>query len=371
MRFLPNIMILNKGFHIMVSKTINEMLTVKKGVINGEVTLISSGPLKLGVTYSSKSGSIPFQVPLPSNAKIKELTLEIAVTHSSEPHNVKWRVWFNGFPLTREFKPQITVEAKDKFFSKVLFDVTPVLQAKGFREELILAIKYDGNENLIVDHANLIVTYEASEAKSSYIYCSGAILVPPQTSVKYPFEISELIEGFGELRGVMIVSSKLSETKIFLNGKNIYNAANITGAEEFYIENIDLKPKNILEIQHETSNIQVRDYVNLSTILATITYMLKPKLDIINAKLESQGEKEKVIATIKNNGASKPDKAWLLVIDTGVVVSRQRLPELTPGEEIQIEIPCKKQMLTKHGLMFIRVVWTKLSRTFTSEMRLR
>jgi len=48
-----------------------------------------------------------------------------------------------------------------------------------------------------------------------------------QTSVKYPFEISELIEGFGELRGVMIVSSKLSETKILLNGKNIYNATNM------------------------------------------------------------------------------------------------------------------------------------------------
>ncbi len=355
----------------MISKAVNEMLTVKKGIVNGEVALVSSGPLKLGITYGSKSGSLPFQIPLPSYAKIKELTLEIAVTHSSEPHNVKWRVWFNGFPLTREFKPQITVKAKDKFFSKVLFDVTPVLQAKGFSEELILAIKYDGNENLVVDHANLVITYEAPEAKSSYIYCSGAILIPPQTSVKYPFEISELSEGFGELRGVMIVSSKLSEAKILLNGKNIYSATNITGAEEFHVENVDLYAKNILEVHHETSNTQVKDFINLSTILAIIMQMMKPKLDIVSAKLESHDEGKKIIATIRNNGLSKPDKAWLLVIDTGVVVSRQKLPELSPGEEVNVEIPCKKQTLSKHGLIFIRAVWTKLSRTFTSEMRIR
>ncbi len=356
----------------MALKTVSEMLTVKKGVVNGEVTLISAGPLKLGISYGNRSGSLPFQLPIPADAKVKELTLEIAVTHRSEPYNVKWRLWFNGFPLTREFKPQITVEAKEKFFSKVLFDVTPVLHAKGFKEEAMLTVKYDGNENLIIDHANLIVTYETPEAKSSYIYCSGAFLIPPNTSASYSFDISGVAEGFGELRGIIILPSKLSKAELFLNDKSIYNAINITGAEEFYIENVDLKEKNTIKLVHEAQEkVHLKDYVNLSTMLASITYMLKPKLDIVKAQLVAVDNKEKVVAKIRNNGYSKPDKAWLLIIDTGVVVSRQKLPPLNPGEEIELEIPCKKQTLTKHGIVFIRAVWTKLSRTFTSEVRIR
>lgn len=354
-----------------MSKIFNMLKTVKCATIDGEITLISSSPLKLGGIYRVKTGTIPFEIFTPPKAKLKEATLEIAVTSTVEPINVKWRVWFNGFPLTREFKPQTSIEIKGEYFSKILFDVAPILLARK-QEEASLTIKYEGAEEIIIDHANLILAYHSSEAKSSYRYYSGALVIPPNEDFTFKVPLNIIDEKSGEIRAISIIPSKHSRMIMRLNGEKIAGLENISGTEEIFVDNVHVKEENIVNVKYEhIHESYAKAPLKLSTFILASTKILKPYIKVKEIKIFREHDQVKISAKIGNVGETIPDKSWLLLIDTGIIVNRMPLPELKPEEEIMVEVPLKTALRMKQHMLSLRTVWTKLSRTFTDEVRFK
>ena len=353
-----------------MSKVINSLRIVKKATVDGEVALISSGPLKLGGLHRSRIGCLTFEYLKPPNARLREATLEIAITTATEPSHVRWRLWFNSFPLTREFKPQTTIELKEEYFNKVLFDVTPILHARE-TEEVKLAIKYDGPGEAEVNHANLILVFEAKEAKSSYTYFSGALIIPPNQTSRFNVPLKIIDEHSGELKAIALAKSKYSSASISVNGVKVFSLSTLSDLEEIQIENIMVKPDNEVEVKHEIfKENTIKKPLNISTFILASTKILRPHIKIKSIRIVSEGKEPRLLVKIANTGKSCPDKLWLLLIDTGIIVSRLKLPCLKPGEERDIELPFKTQLKVRQHLLSLRTVWTKLSRVYSEEVRL-
>jgi len=353
-----------------LSKIINSLQIVRKATVNGEVALISSGPLKLGGFHRSRVGCLTFEYLKPPNAKLKEATLEIAMTTTTDPSHVRWRLWFNSFPLTREFKPQTTIELKEEYFNKALFDVTPILYARE-TEEIKLAIKYDGPGEAEVNHANLVLVFEAKEAKSSYTYFSGALIIPPNRSSRFNVPLGVIDEFSGELKAIALTKSKYSSATISINGAKVFSLNTLSSLEEIQVENIMVRQNNEVEVRHEISKENaIKEPLNISTFILASTKILRPYIKIKNVKVVSKEKEPKLIIKLINTGISCPDKLWLLLIDTGIIVNRLKLPCLKPGEEREIELPFKTQLKVRQHLLSLRTVWTKLSRVYSEEVRL-
>ncbi len=351
-----------------MSKVINSLQVVKIATINGEITLLTSGPLRLGGLHRSRTGCLTFEYIKPLSAKLKEATLEIAAT-TTDPLHVKWRLWVNNFPLTREFKPQNTIELKEEYFNKVLFDITPILHARE-SEEIKLAIKYDGPGEIEINHANIVLAFEAKEAVSSYAYFSGALIIPPNESFRFSVPLNVIDKYSGELKAIALAKSRHSMASIYVNNKKVFSLSGLSDLEEIHVENIQVKNNNEIEVKHEIRRENaIKKPIYLSTFILASTKIIKPCIRIKDVKLIADDRNPRLVIKIANVGQSRPDKLWLLLIDTGIIINRLKLPCLKPGEEQEIEMPFKKQLRSKHSLS-LRTVWTKLSRTFFEETRL-
>jgi len=352
-----------------LNKVINSLQVVKIATINGEITLLTSGPLRLGGLHRSRIGCLTFEYIKPLSAKLKEATLEIAATTTTDPSHVKWRLWINNFPLTREFKPQNTIELKEEYFNKVLFDITPILHARE-SEEVKLAIKYDGPGEIEINHANLVLAFEAKEAVSSYAYFSGALIIPPNESSKFNVPLNVIDKYSGELKAIALAKSRHSMASIYVNNKEVFSLSGLSDLEEIHVENIQVKNNNEIEVKHEIHRENaIKKPIYLSTFILASTKIIKPYIRIKDVKLITDDKNPRLVIKIVNVGQSRPDKLWLLLIDAGIIINRLKLPCLKPGEEHEIEMPFKKQLRSKH-LLSLRTVWTKLSRTFFEETRL-
>lgn len=294
--------------------------------------------------------------------KADKALLDIAITSAFNPLDIKWKLIFDDFTLTREFKPQILVEDNGSYYSKLIFDVTPIYR---HNTRHILGVQFEGAEPLTIEHVNLIVFYPVEGALSSVTYLSGALLLRPgqETVLNVPVEA---IEGEGFVKIIGVVPSRQARVKVFFNNELIGSLEGVLGVEEITSSPVNVDKDNIIRILHLPSTTKY--YPNsfrLSTIIVGKNNMPLPRITITNTRLEGN----KLILELGNQGAVEPDRLILLVTHLGNIMYRNRLKPLKPGESRVMEIPLKR--LRGGDQITIRVVWGRLSKTEYIETRVK
>ncbi len=295
--------------------------------------------------------------------KIDKALLELAITSPFNPLNSKWKLVFDGFTLTREFKPQLSVEENGVYHSKLLFDITPVI--KPYNRHAV-GVQFDGAQPLTIDHVNLLVFYPTSEVKTSVAYFSGMLLLKPGETVEIPINI-EPIEGEDFLKVIGIVPSKQAKIEFYLNGKMLNRFEGVIGVEEIsYNNNIGVSSENKLRIAHLPA--ETKYYPNmfrLSTIIIGKAKYSMPDMDIGNVRiLEDSIEVE-----IRNNNNIKPDRVVLLAISLGNIIFRKKIEDFPENGVQVVRIPLNKNK-AKISPITLRIVWNKLSRSRFKEKRI-
>ncbi len=336
---------------------------------DGEVIYKSILPsIKLGGLETSKA-FIPIDLVLPGEIEISKALLELAI--KSRRERFTWRLKVNGVPVTREFKPNSIAEAKDYLFSKLVYDITPIMQArKKRRHRCNIVVRYEGSEYLSIEHVGLLLYIPSEDAKSYISLLSGALALEPGEVYRSILKHPTGIDTTGKLRVTLFSPSTQAEIGIRFNGKLETSLSSIVGGEEAVLEVSDINEVNTIDINHvDTGATYYPKELLISSLYLQQSIYREPKLTIkeiiISDKLES-GDKIRLV--ISNDGESVPDKSILTIIHLGSTIYREELPNLEPGEETVVE-PKIKLPRGEYPLI-IRLIWKKLSRTTFTDKKI-
>ncbi len=331
--------------------------------IDGDTVYITRIPdIRLGGLESSKA-YIPIDFYLPEGVELIKSILELGLYVPRE--RLVWRLKLNGVPITREFKTDTIASLRDRYYGKLVYDVTPILAAREKRRRIRcgLLIKYDGSEEIRLSHIGLLIAYSTSDAKSCISMLSGAYILDPGERQVFQLKHPTGLDVDGELRTILFTPSKQARISISFNGVQLSTIEGVVGGEEIASRVSNISGLNSVEVYHLESETR---YYPKELVLSTIALIQKlvkePELVVkeilVPEKIERGG---KIKAVIVNNGESKPDKALVSILSLGTTITQKNIPKLEPGEETIVEIPIDLPK-GSYNLVF-RVIWKKLSHT--------
>ncbi len=333
---------------------------------SGDMIYTSAIPnTRLGGLMPSRQ-TIPLSLIHPKNAKLEYALLDIGVLVPRE--KINWRIKVNGISVTKEFRPHVIVPAGNMLFAKLVYDITSILKTpESLRKRRAnITFKLEGAEQIVIEQVAIIALYSSSEAETKLTFLSGALSLKP--GEKASMEINGPLNE-GVLRATIYVPSSMANVNILLNNKDLLKIRNAQGMDEYLIRVNELSENNKLLIEHEeTSTTYYPKEVRVSNILLYSIKYSKPVLELIDTsipeKIRSGGE---VGLKIINKGEAKPDRALIVVMSLGNVITRKRIKLLEPGESIEdkikLEIPPGE-----YDLVF-RIIWGKLSQTWFKDFR--
>jgi len=334
----------------------SELRKYFEGNIQGDVIYATTTtPARLGGLGNPKFQKMYIDAPLPEGENIGRALLEIAVSSYQDPYGLRWKLWFDGFTVTRELKPHLVTNTRDQYFAKVVFDVTPIIKSQ---PKHTVSVFYEGGEPITIDHVGLLLVYPTDEVKSSISYLSGVGLLKPGEEIDVKVEL-EKIGGAGTFILTSIIPSPMAKLSIRLNEEDLGSLTGITGVEEYIKGDLNLLGINKVTILHEkTSTRYYPSEVKISSLILYESICKLPK--IVLKELSVAEDRKSVTLKICNEGASEPNKILVLLIDRGNILGREIIKELAPGGETIVEMKLKKPITSNEPIL--RIVWNKLSR---------
>ncbi|MET1160873.1 MAG: hypothetical protein ABWW65_07925 [Thermoprotei archaeon] len=312
--------------------------------------------------------TIPLDLPLPPGKGLSHALLEIGVR--TQNTGVAWRVKANGINVTREFKPTVLTKIGSGYFAKFVFDITSILKSQESvnKSRVNVTFKREGGEPIVIEHLGLLTLYEASEAKATIRYYSGALALEPgeEQSINIGFIGENPI-----FRSVVYMPHRSAKAIIRINDKHAINLANMQGLNEVLEKLTGIHSIDTVEFVHSSTGemYNPRQTLVSNLILYRVEYA-EPKLVIEDVELYrvSQGI-VKARVRITNKGTSRPDKSLLVVMSLGNVLSSKQIKLLEPGsgEVVELELPLQSG---EYELVF-RVIWRKLAKTSFQDYRLK
>ena len=334
---------------------IGALQVYSRGVIDGEV-VYETAPLaiRLGGLSNPTTQSIILTPPVLGKPKL--VLLELTVKHTSSSIS-RWRLWLNGVAITREFKPNYSIKLEDTYYSKCVFDVTPIFDWR--KRQHHITIRYEGSEILLVEHVGMIVAYEAEKSKTSYAFAGGLLALSPGESTAIRLDL-EPIDGVNRARveTVLLVPSRLARVKVeSLNVSKTING--VVGVEEVEFD-IPTKPTKTMETiitHYPAEQPYYPRHVLITGLLVSYGWYAEPKI-----VAKSKRHDNLVELVIRNEGEAKPEKLMVVGVQAGSILVRKFIEPLEPGEEriLKLELPV--------GVL-IRVVWTYHGRTKYIDLR--
>lgn len=306
--------------------------------------------------------TVPIDLPRPPGAVLEKALLEVGVATPLEWFS--WRIKLNGVPVAREYRPQSTARTRQGFFHKTVYDVTALLNTEESRRKhrVNVTMRYESGEEMIVRHLGLLVFYRSDEARSTVSLLSGALSLDPGESAELS---AKYAGGRGALSSIMFSPSMAASITLRVNGRYTRSVSGVVGGFEARIEDIELMDSNRVTIHHEEAELPYhpRELLVSNILLLNVSYRA-PRLVVEEAGVED----DVVRLVIRNTGESRPDKALLTILQTGMTIYRQELPLLEPGEETRLMVKPRGMRMDRD--IVIRIIWKKLTRTEFTDHRI-
>ncbi|GBF09074.1 hypothetical protein apy_07990 [Aeropyrum pernix] len=146
-----------------------------------------AGPIALGHGgLATRKFSLRFSQHKPYGGKAERVFVSVGVLLSKTVKTpLKWKLAVDGSTLSREIKPQVTVDLEEARYAKMVIDATPLLSSK-FSERSVhnLFTYYDGAQPITLVDVFMVAVYRPLEDdNTSYhfkaSYHTGALALEP------------------------------------------------------------------------------------------------------------------------------------------------------------------------------------------------
>ncbi len=326
--------------------------------IRGDIAYSSTvAPLRLGGLSNPRIGAVTLTIPLPEEAEVKRVLLEIGLVTREYPERMRWRLWFDGIAVSREYRPKsIAALGEEGYYSKAVFDVTPIFKREV--EVHKVTVSYEGSDPATVEHVGMLAIYDVPDSVVSYAFLSGALALTPGERYALSIRLRDVPSDATQasMRLVASLAQRTSTLRVYVNGVEKTRLTGFVGAEDVTIEEIPVAEEYEIGLSHEAGG----GHAKLSTIILAVAKRALP--DIAIEAVERSGEKLRV--TLVNRGVSASEKTMLLMIIPGEAMKRLDLGPMKPGEAKTVELEAPRDRRVT-----LRVVWVKHGRPYHREVR--
>jgi len=320
---------------------------------------VSSTPYRLGGLGNPTTVSLLLTPPMISD-EVEQVLLDVALSHSSKVLS-KWRIWFDGVAISREYKPHVLLDVDDRYYSKVVYDLTPIYKP-GVQHRV--GIKYEGSSPVTVEEVGLLVVYRVEDSYTYYSFASGCLALAPGEEAGFELAGDCQVPGAGRAVFRVVASMPCKNAVLRLEaGDVVRRVKGYTGVGDFEVE-LPKPPRGLsLRIVHEdTGGNYYPRHVVVSSLLSLVYRCKEPRLE---AMVESRGGGSARIKIV-NSGDAAPDKAFIVVLAAGRIIRRVSMGRIQPGEERIVEIPLEQGYTN-----IVRLVWSYHGRTGFKDLKVQ
>lgn len=299
---------------------------------SGKLATFDEGDFRGTIEYSSMIKSTRLytgnsELVYPFYAENKPNKAYLVLITETKDTQLKWRLWLNNFSLTKEFKPNYTMNFGENFLNLHIFDVTYLV--KEGRNEF--TITHTSAEGIIVHLINSVLMYEVAEIKTTYSLKGGILLLQPAERIDFNYD---------SYKNYIIVRNPNKSKLKIVNGNGV--VAEIS-------DNMD---SDEIEVEGSLSLIHETDQKNPAHVyLHFLSKTVAPKIDVdVDAKVVGN----EVKLYLKNVSEIDLDKLIVNTMINGITVRFKTFTNVKVGE-------CVEDSLTipKKGRLHLRIVGIK------------
>lgn len=337
----------------------------------------------LGVSSALGSGgsaskSSYFKIPLakPRECRVDMGLLSVSIT---TPPIVRvpfrWRLELDGLTISREAKPQFTVQLEDSLFHRIVFDVKPILASKGEATAVdgyTLKAMYDSAHPVVVRELSLFKIYSKPRLEHSAVYMTGALTLEPGDSHTLTLSPPEPVGGDRVLTLTLITPSP----RVTLNIKSGEELVEVSGQGFKFVELQPQRSKDVkVTIEYPKPEISIYPKKVIVTNVALIENKAPiPPLSVQAERVEVEEGKLRVKLGLANEGDEVAEDVHVTLRHSMMNLKEARLGSLEPGEAVDVTLEADTSKLPARTQRFLVVVtWSRdgiaSSKTITLNIR--
>jgi len=316
---------------------------------------------RLGGLGNPIRASYRFETPLEEGSELIEALLEVALT-TKEPMLRYWRLWFDGVAITREYRPQLYVKLEEEYFSKIVYNLTPIFKIS--KREHYVTINYEGGAEITVDHIGLLVSYKNTLVNRQYLLLSGSLALEPGETYQFKLPNPITLNGMVTARVYAITPSRYATLSLRVPKVVSTEVRNKIGGVEIYIQRALRIPTKVdlIELAHGPSNIQYYPkYIKISSVILESGDLVEPIVDVVKITNKQHNELD---IELENRGIATATNVIVLSISKGIVLDRVIIPQLKPKDTRHVTLKFKDDGI-------IRVVWRFKGKSYFRDLKPR
>ncbi len=334
-----------------------------EGAGEGIVVFSTVGVESLLGSGGEASKRVSFRVPAlrlrGCGVEASILSIGVAASNLVKPP-FKWKLEMEGFTVSREFKPQLSVSLEDSTYYKALYDVKPLVSSSrhvGAGSYTLRAL-YDSAHPIFLREASLLIVYSKAGLKYSASYMSGLIVLEPGND--YTMELS-LPEDVGGDR-VAYVTLVLPSPKSVLSISSGIDNVELVGPG-FRLAEVKAPKGRKVTVKVSYMQPQMKIYPRkalITGVLLVENALPTPRLDAVVESVEEQAGKLKIIVSVTNRGEEAAEEVQITLRHAGINVKEVKLGVIEPGETAQAILEVDKSKLpSKPQKMSLWLKWAR------------
>ncbi|MDM7275228.1 MAG: hypothetical protein P3X22_003790 [Thermoprotei archaeon] len=334
-----------------------------EGAGEGIVVFSAVGVESLLGSGGDASKRVSFKVPV---FKLRECRVEAGILSIgiTTPNTVrppfKWKLEMEGFTVSREFKPQLSVSLEDSTYHKALYDVKPLVSSSRYAGmgSYTLRALYDSAHPIFLREASLMIVYSKAGLKHSASYMSGLVVLEP--GGEYTVKLS-LPEDVGGDR-IAYLTLMLPSPKSVLNISSGVDEAEIVGPG-FRLAEVKAPRDQTVTIKVSYAQPQMKIYPRkalITGVLLVENALPTPRLEASVESVEELADKVKIKVSVANMGEEAAEEVQIILRHAGINVKEVKLGVIEPGETVQTLLEVDKPRLpSKPQKLSLRLKWAK------------
>lgn len=279
-------------------------------------------------------------------------------------------VSMDGTTITREFKPQVSVEVEEGLYGKVVYDATALLSGKIASKDVHrFTIIYTAARPVIFEDSGMAVVYDGIKGGwYSYNLLGGAMVIEPGDIVEMNIELPESRTETKSLVLKMHVPSRHANIRVDVGGA-ILEAGGLVGPV-------------VLEapVKYRGRGVRVYFYylkpeekfyprkAIISALAVMENIVPQASLEVRDARIEEAEGAPTISFTLLNKGEGGALGVQALVVSEGETLARKDIGRVESGEEVKVALKLRKP---PKGDILLRILWRGYGRVMYIDRKLR
>jgi len=323
----------------------------------------SAPSVSLGTAPGSRRRAVSW-ITLPrAEGRVEAAYLSVGVLiERGERFPVSWKMSVDGVSISREFKPQFTVDTDYGVYGRAIYDVKPVLARRlAEREDHKIFMARDAYRPIRVVDVFFYARYQLEGASYEASYHTGAAALEPGESVSVYANLGRSIGG-GRKAAVTVYSpSHQARLRVVAGGSQPVEVAGLGG----YLAEVRVPYKGSpvpVSVVYETPREPFYPKTAIvSDVVVAEVLAPEPKPRVAVESVERSGSRLRIRLRIENEGEGQLSNALLVAIALGTQLARSRIERLEPGgaREVEVTVDTSRIPVSVRRVQ-LRLVWRHL-----------